>query len=143
MIHQAKARPVPVDTGVLPASAVFGTRRELLFSVRGWRGDAAVCAGWCVVMRHLWVRRASALLVAVVAAYASYEHQRRFASVWGSEQVSALLWPLSVDGLVVLASLGLLEVGPGARLRVRWSVRAAFLLGWRCRCWPISRPRRC
>jgi hypothetical protein len=80
-------------------------------------------------MRHLWVRRASALLVAVVAAYASYEHQRRFASVWGSEQVSALLWPLSVDGLVVLASLGLLEVGPSARLRVRWSVRAAFLLG--------------
>ena len=47
----------------------------------------------------------------------------------GSEQVSALLWPLSVDGLVVLASLGLLEVGPDARLRVRWSVRAAFLLG--------------
>ena len=86
-------------------------------------------AGRCVVMRHVWVRRASALLVAVVAAYASYEHQRRFASVWGSEQVSALLWPLSVDGLVVLASLGLLEVGPGARLRVRWSVRAAFLLG--------------
>ena len=80
-------------------------------------------------MRHLWVRRGSALLVAVVAAYASYEHQRRFALVWGSEQVSAVLWPLSVDGLVVLASLGLLEVGPGARLRVRWSVRAAFLLG--------------
>jgi hypothetical protein len=79
--------------------------------------------------RLLWLRRGSALVVTVVAAYASYEHQRRFASVWGSEQVSAVLWPLSVDGLVVLASLGLLEVGPGARLRVRWSVRTAFLLG--------------
>ena len=79
--------------------------------------------------RHLWVRRGWAFVVAVVAAYALYEHQRRFALVWGAESVSAALWPLSVDGLVVLASLGLLEVGPGTVLRVRWSVRAAFLLG--------------
>jgi hypothetical protein len=34
MIYQAKARPVPVDTEVLPASATSGTRRELLFSIR-------------------------------------------------------------------------------------------------------------
>ena len=34
MIHQAKARPVPVDTEVLPASAASGRRRELVFSVR-------------------------------------------------------------------------------------------------------------
>ncbi|HZD15511.1 MAG TPA: DUF2637 domain-containing protein [Pseudonocardiaceae bacterium] len=119
MIYQAKARPVPVDTEVLPASAASGTRRELLFSIRIGLG-----------LRHLWVRRASAFLVAVVASYA---HQRRFALAWGSQQVSAVLWPLSVDGLVILASLGLLEVGPGRGLRVRWSVRAALLLGWRCR----------
>jgi hypothetical protein len=34
MIYQAKARPVPVDTWVLPASAASGTWRELVFSVR-------------------------------------------------------------------------------------------------------------
>ena len=67
-------------------------------------------------------------MVAVVAAYASYEHQRR-ALVSGAQQVSAALWPLSVDGLVVLASVGLLEVDSDATLRVRWSVRVAFLLG--------------
>lgn len=76
-----------------------------------------------------WVRRGCALLVASVAAYASYEHQRRFALDWGAEAVSAALWPLSVDGLVVLASIGLLEVGAAASWRARWSVRAAFLLG--------------
>lgn len=79
--------------------------------------------------RHLWVRRGCALLVAVVAAYASYEHQRRFALVGGADAVSAVLWPLSVDGLVVLASVGLLTTGPDASGRARWSVRLAFLLG--------------
>lgn len=49
--------------------------------------------------------------------------------VWGAEQVSATLWPLSVDGLLVLASLRLLEVSPRTRRRVRCSVWTAFLLG--------------
>jgi uncharacterized protein DUF2637 len=68
-------------------------------------------------------------MVAGVAAYASYEHQRHFALAWGAEQVSSALWPLSVDGLLVLASLRLLEVGPQTRRRVRYSVWTAFGLG--------------
>ncbi len=79
--------------------------------------------------RHLWARRGCALLVAVVAAYASYEHQRRFALAGGADEVSAVLWPLSVDGLVILASIGLLTTEPDASGRARWSVRLAFLLG--------------
>jgi len=80
------------------------------------------------VNRQLWVRRACALVVAIVAAYASYEHQRRFALAGGADPASAVLWPLSVDGLVILASIGLLSTRPDATARARWSVRVAFLL---------------
>lgn len=76
-----------------------------------------------------WALRGSALVVAGVAAYASYEHQRHFALVWGAERVSAALWPFSVDGLLVLASLRLLDIGAQTRRRARYSVWAAFLLG--------------
>ncbi|WP_372448327.1 DUF2637 domain-containing protein [Kibdelosporangium banguiense] len=55
------------------------------------------------------LRRICALLVAAVAAYASYQHQRAFALEGGADAVSAALWPLSVDGLLVLASVGLLK----------------------------------
>lgn len=48
----------------------------------------------------LWARRIAAGLVAAVAAYGSYEHQRTFALHGGSDLTSAELWPLSVDGLV-------------------------------------------
>lgn len=41
----------------------------------------------------------------------------------------AALWPFSVNGLLVLASLRLLEVGAGTRRRVRCTVWAAFGLG--------------
>jgi hypothetical protein len=75
-----------------------------------------------------WVRRGCALVVAGVAAYSSYAHQRQFALDGGADSVTAALWPLSVDGLVILASTGLLtESAPGRR--ARWAVRLAFLLG--------------
>ncbi|MBC9719369.1 DUF2637 domain-containing protein [Streptomyces sp. TRM66268-LWL] len=76
-----------------------------------------------------WLRRLCALLVAGVAAYASYVHQREFALQGGADRVSAALWPLSVDGLLLLSTVGLLrpprEGGRGRRLLV-W---AAFCLG--------------
>ena len=53
-----------------------------------------------------WVRRACTLVVAEVAAYASYQHQREYALVGGSDPTGAALWPLSVDGLLVLATVG-------------------------------------
>jgi hypothetical protein len=121
MIHEVKACHMPVGThDEVPAASASGKRRELAFSA-GVPGDAG---RWSVVMRRLWVWHASALLVVGVAAYASYEHQRRFALVWGSEQLSAVLWPLSVDGLVVLASLG----------RLRWARVRVCVFGGRCGC---------
>lgn len=76
-----------------------------------------------------WIRPLCALVVAGVAAYASYVHQREFALHGGADTVSALLWPLSVDGLLLLATVGLLKpMAPHTR-RTRGAVWAAFLLG--------------
>jgi hypothetical protein len=77
----------------------------------------------------MWVRRSCALVVAAVAAYSSYAHQRHFALVGGADQVSAALWPLSVDGLVVLASLGLVRAQSSTTTRARLALWVAFLLG--------------
>ncbi|MFI5884633.1 DUF2637 domain-containing protein [Streptomyces sp. NPDC051554] len=77
----------------------------------------------------VWIRPLCALVVAGVAAYASYVHQREFALQGGADTVSASLWPLSVDGLLLLATVGLLKsTGPHTR-RARGAVWAAFLLG--------------
>ncbi|WP_461061620.1 DUF2637 domain-containing protein [Streptomyces pseudoechinosporeus] len=61
---------------------------------------------------EVWVRRGCALVVASVAAYASYVHQRAFALQGGADAVSATLWPLSVDGLLLLATVGAAQLGP-------------------------------
>jgi len=76
-----------------------------------------------------WVRRGCTLVVAAVAAYSSYEHQREFALRGGADAISATLWPLSVDGLLVLATVGLLKAGRNGSPRVRVAVWSSFLLG--------------
>ncbi|MFI0718418.1 DUF2637 domain-containing protein [Streptomyces sp. NPDC021224] len=77
----------------------------------------------------LWLRRACATVVAAVAAYASYEHQRTFALDGGADRVGASWWPLSVDGLLVPATIGLLKPQAAGRRRTRYAVRLAFGLG--------------
>ncbi len=57
----------------------------------------------------LWIRRVATLAVAGVAGYASYQHQRDFAFAGGADLTTARLWPLSVDGLLVLSTAGLLR----------------------------------
>jgi hypothetical protein len=76
-----------------------------------------------------WVRRACTLVVAGVAAYASYQHQRGFAREGGSDSVGALLWPLSVDGLLVSATVGVLTSGQAASRRHRIVVWVSFWAG--------------
>ncbi|MFC8435925.1 DUF2637 domain-containing protein [Streptomyces sp. NPDC057253] len=78
---------------------------------------------------EVWVRRGCALVVASVAGYASYVHQREFALQGGADVVSATLWPLSVDGLLLLATVGLLNSPRNAGRRARALVWLAFLLG--------------
>lgn len=94
--------------------------------VDGSRGRAEVGRSPVV---DVWVRRCGTLMVAGVAAYSSYEHQRHFAAAGGADPVGARLWPLSVDGLLLLASIGLLRTGPHASRRTRAVLWAAFILG--------------
>ncbi len=75
-----------------------------------------------------WVRRACTLLVAGVAAYASYQHQREYALVGGSDPTGSALWPLSVDGLLVLATVGVLKADQ-LRRRGQIAVWLSFWLG--------------
>lgn len=70
------------------------------------------------------VRPLCALVVAGVAACASYVHQRKFALQGGADSVSASLWPLCVDGLVRHEALGDRAEVEGLRRRV---VAAAWL----------------
>jgi hypothetical protein len=67
----------------------------------------------------IWSRRVGALVVAAVAAYASYQHQRAFALHGGADATSAGLWPLSVDGLLLLSTAGLLTTGEETSRRMR------------------------
>ncbi|MFI9757622.1 DUF2637 domain-containing protein [Streptomyces sp. NPDC051963] len=64
-----------------------------------------------------------------MAGYASYVHQREFALQGGADAVSATLWPLSVDGLLLLATVGLLNSARDVGRRARAVVWLAFLLG--------------
>nr|WP_107085718.1 DUF2637 domain-containing protein [Streptomyces acidiscabies] len=76
-----------------------------------------------------WVRPVCALVVAGVVAYASYVHQREFALQGGADRVSASLWPLSVDGLLLLSTVGLLKPSDAHTRRARGAMWSAFLLG--------------
>jgi hypothetical protein len=76
-----------------------------------------------------WARHAGALAVAAVAAYASYQHQRDFALAGGADLTTARLWPLSVDGLLVLSTAGLLRGVRDTSTRARYTLRAAFAIG--------------
>jgi Protein of unknown function (DUF2637) len=75
------------------------------------------------------LRRACALIVSAVAAYASYIHQRAFALRGGADPTSAASWPLSVDGLLLLATVALLKPSRHSTRRARYTVWSAFLLG--------------
>ena len=77
----------------------------------------------------LWVRRIATLAVAGVAGYASYQHQRDFALAGGADLTTARLWPLSVDGLLVLSTAGLLRDSSQTGRRARAFLWAAFAAG--------------
>jgi hypothetical protein len=58
--------------------------------------------------RLRWAAITGAALVAVVAAVASFHHMHEVASSVGESTLVAYLFPLSVDGLAVVASVALL-----------------------------------
>jgi hypothetical protein len=80
-------------------------------------------------MLDLWARRVATMAVAGVAAYASYQHQRDFALAGGADLTTARLWPLSVDGLLVLSTAGLLRAARRTNKRARTYLWTAFAAG--------------
>lgn len=66
----------------------------------------------------------SALIVAGIAAVASYSHMRHLAVEYGQTEVIADMLPISVDGMLVVATVAL-----GDGRRYRWSAWLAFWIG--------------
>lgn len=66
----------------------------------------------------------SALAVAGIAAIASYSHMRHLAIQYGQDRLIATLLPMSVDGMLVVATVAL-----GDGRRYRWSAWLAFWVG--------------
>lgn len=62
-----------------------------------------------------FTRTAAAFLIAGVAAVVSYRHMHHVALIAGEEQLVAYLIPLTVDGLVVVASISLAEMNKRTR----------------------------
>ncbi|MBN9747858.1 DUF2637 domain-containing protein [Amycolatopsis sp. A1MSW2902] len=65
-------------------------------------------------------------MVALGAAYASYQHGRAFALRFGADTTTAAIWPLIVDGLFTLATVELWRGQRGSGQSLAW---AAFLFG--------------
>jgi len=68
-------------------------------------------------------------LVALGAAYASYRHGRDFALHFGADHTTATIWPLIVDGLLMIATVELWKPTDTDRTRSRWTVWLAFTFG--------------
>jgi hypothetical protein len=66
--------------------------------------------------------------VAAIAAWSSWSHMVHVALRYGERPEVAYVLPLSVDGMLVVASAAMVE-GKRAQRPVRWSARLAFLAG--------------
>ncbi|WP_083255123.1 DUF2637 domain-containing protein [Amycolatopsis orientalis] len=75
----------------------------------------------------LRIQCACTALVALGAAYASYIHGRQFALRFGSDTMTASIWPLIVDGLLTMATVELWK--PSRDGSSRWAAWSAFIFG--------------
>src|SRR5436190_16022934 len=73
-------------------------------------------------------RNISAGLVASIAAWSSYSHMAHVALRYGERPEVAHVLPLSVDGMLVVASVAMVDDKRAGR-RVRTSARVAFAVG--------------
>ncbi|GGP45109.1 DUF2637 domain-containing protein [Saccharothrix coeruleofusca] len=78
--------------------------------------------------RALWVQCTCTALVALGAAYASYWHGREFALRFGADEVTAVIWPLIVNGILTTATVELRKT-TGRRAGGRWAAWLYFVFG--------------
>lgn len=69
-----------------------------------------------VAKRLGWVRAGATLVIASIAAWVSYWHMAAVAAKYGETDASPYLLPLSVDGLIVVTSVSLVELAARIRL---------------------------
>jgi hypothetical protein len=69
--------------------------------------------------RALWVQATCTLVVALGAAYASYRHGQAFALRFGADATTAAIWPLIVEGLLMIATVELWNPKPPTNPRLR------------------------
>jgi hypothetical protein len=62
------------------------------------------------------LRVASTAVIAGIAAWVSYWHMKDVAHIYGETSISAYLLPISVDGLIVVASVSLVELAGRIRM---------------------------
>jgi hypothetical protein len=74
-----------------------------------------------------FLRYLGAVVVAGVAALASYRHMVGLALDYGEDELTAKTLPLSVDGLVVVASIALLVLADQRRAAARWHAAASVM----------------
>lgn len=79
--------------------------------------------------RSLHLQAGCTLLVAVGAAYVSYRHGREFALRFGADTTTATLWPLIVDGLLLIATIELWKTSHQHRTTGQWKAWLSFALG--------------
>ncbi len=72
------------------------------------------------------VRVSATITIAGIAAWVSYWHMKDVAVRFGETQVSSYLLPISVDGLIIVASVSLVELAGRIRLVEERRLRAAF-----------------
>ena len=84
---------------------------------------------WLAQDLALPIQCACASLVALGAAYASYRHGRESALRFGADTVTASIWPLPVDGLLTIATVGLWKPHGNGRRSGRWVAWLAFVFG--------------
>ncbi|MGI5151405.1 DUF2637 domain-containing protein [Plantactinospora sp. CA-294935] len=74
-----------------------------------------------------FLRYLGTVVVAGVAALASYRHMVGLALEYGEDELTAKTLPLSVDGLVVVASIALLVLADQRRAAARWHAAASVM----------------
>ena len=79
--------------------------------------------------RSLQLQAACTLLVTVGAAYMSYRHGRDFARRFGADATTATLWPLIVDGLLLIATIELWKTSHQHHTTGQWKAWLSFTLG--------------
>ena len=79
--------------------------------------------------RSLHLQGACTLIVAAGAAYVSYQHGRAFALRFGADHITAILWPLIVDGLLITATIELWKTSHHHHATERWKAWLSFTLG--------------